>query len=713
MSRRIRRSSIDALLERINLIDVVSQSVQLRRSGARSMGKCPFHEDSSPSFLVDEKHYHCFGCKAHGNVIDFEMNRTGGGFVETVEALADRHNFSLEYENEGKVSEKERAISEERRTLAHILQEVNRAYSKYIWTADGAEALRYLKERGFSDESIRNWEIGLAPSGSVLVKMAEQRGWATQHLELAGLLKRRDGDGQLYDFFRDRVIIPIRDDRGSPIAFGGRVFREQVNPKRAAPKYLNSPETPLFQKSKTLFNLNRARTSIVQSGYAIVVEGYMDCLALSRVGINNVVAVLGTALTPDHLRKLGRLTKRVVLCFDSDAAGREAARRSFEIGFPLNLVELQYASVPSGKDPDEFLKEKGVDAFMRVIDRAVSLASWVGDLYLAQAGSREAQVRKIKADYVSVVLQNPDAAVREITLQSIAVALGLSSVQTLTSGVEKPQQRRSTSSALEQFAGADTNQETSSEGSGPEPTSERNKPTEQQDPPLFGVSCAEEVNLLIAFAHSRFSHFPPRLQNVLQGSQSEDVMDEVVLAQLLTQGLSPTVSRCILQWSEVLMKQESEQALADAPIGEASVDHTLHQLKALSILDPEILLEAGLESWVRGVLEPTLMGAMTPTLRNSSDLCDPVNLPFVRMVVRDTGASRARNSLGSLLSRILAVLEIGYLDRKIDQTNREIKIIERDGGEVSSERENLSVVLRKLASERGRRHQKFLQRIVT
>jgi len=713
MSRRIRRSSIDALLERINLIDVVSLSVQLRRSGARSMGKCPFHEDSSPSFLVDEKHYHCFGCKAHGNVIDFEMNRTGGGFVETVEALADRHNFSLEYENEGKESEKERAISEERRTLAHILQEVNRAYSKYIWTADGAEALRYLKERGFSDESIRNWEIGLAPSGSVLVKMAEQRGWATQHLELAGLLKRRDGDGQLYDFFRDRVIIPIRDDRGSPIAFGGRVFREQVNPKRAAPKYLNSPETPVFQKSKTLFNLNRARTSIVQSGYAIVVEGYMDCLALSRVGINNVVAVLGTALTPDHLRKLGRLTKRVVLCFDSDAAGREAARRSFEIGFPLNLVELQYASVPSGKDPDEFLKEKGVDAFMRVIDRAVSLASWVGDLYLAQAGSREAQVRKIKADYVSIVLQNPDAAVREITLQSIAVALGLSSVQTLTSGVEKPQQRRSTSSALEQFAGADTNQETSSEGSGPEPTSERNKSTEQQDALLFGVSCAEEVNLLIAFAHSRFSQFPLRLQNVLQGSQSEDVMDEVVLAQLLTQGLSPAVSRCILQWSEVLMKQESEQALADAPIGEASVDHTLHQLKALSILDPEILLEAGLESWVRGVLEPTLMGAMTPTLRNSSDLCDPVNLPFVRMVVRDTGASRARNSLGSLLSRILAVLEIGYLDRKIDQTNREIKIIERDGGEVSSERENLSVVLRKLASERGRRHQKFLQRIVT
>jgi DNA primase len=713
MSRRIRRSSIDALLERINLIDVVGLSVQLRRSGARSMGKCPFHEDSSPSFLVDEKHYHCFGCKAHGNVIDFEMNRTGGGFVETVEALADRHSFSLDYENDGRESEKDRQATEERRTLTHILQEVNRAYAKYIWTPDGLEALNYLRERGFSDESIRDWEIGLAPTGSVLVKMAEQRGWATQQLELAGLLKRREADGQLYDFFRDRVIIPIRDDRGSPIAFGGRIFKEQVNQKRSAPKYLNSPETPVFQKSKTLFNLNRARTSIVQSGYAIVVEGYMDCLALSRAGINNVVAVLGTALTPEHLRKLGRLTKRVVLCFDSDAAGREAARRSFEVGFPLNLVELQYASVPSGKDPDEFVKEKGVEAFTLVIERAVSLASWVGDLYMAQAGSREAQVRKIKADYVNVVLQNPDAAVREITLQSIASALGLSSVQTLIAGVGKPQQRRVHVAGYEPTSGSqDFGQENKVQSAG-EQAALQIGAAERRDDAIFEVNSPEEVNLLIAFAHSRFSQFPPRLQNVLRGSQSEDVMDEVVLAQLLTQGLSPAVSRCILDWSETLMKMESEQTLADVALGLASVHANLHQLKALSVLDPELLLESGLESWVRGVLEPTLTGGMKPTLRNPNDLCDPANLPFVRMVVRDTGVSRARNSLGSLLSRVLAVLEIEYLDQKISKTNQDIKATESMSGDAGSARENLSVVLRKLASERGRRHQKFLQRVVT
>lgn len=712
MSRRIRRTSIDSLLERINLIDVVSLTVQLRRSGARSMGKCPFHEDSSPSFLVDEKHYHCFGCKAHGNAIDFEMNRTGAGFVEAVELLANRHNFVLEYESDGRESEKDRQQAEERRTLMHILQEVNRAYAKYIWTSEGSEALNYLRARGFTDENIRNWEIGLAPASSVLGKMAEKRGWPSQQLELAGLLKRRDTDERSYDFFRDRIIIPIRDDKGSPIAFGGRIFREQAAVKKSAPKYLNSPETPLFQKSRTLFNLHRARTSIVQAGYAIVVEGYMDCLALARVGINNVVAVLGTALTPEHMRKLGRLTKRVVLCFDSDAAGREAARRSFEVGFPLNLVEMQYASVPSGKDPDEFVKEKGVDAFSLVIERAVSLASWVGDLYLAQAPSREAQVRKIKSEYVPIVLQNPDAAVREITLQSVAVALGLSSVQTLISGVEKQQTRRggmSTSdmpsavqaSVNEMELGVDrqhVRQESGVDSDGVSP---------------FEVSSAEEVSLLIAFAHARFSQLPQRLQNVLQGAQSEEVMDEVVLAQLLTQGLSPVVSKCLLDWSEVLLKHEADQPLTDYPIALVAGNDYLLKLRALSSLDPELLLETGLEAWVRGVLEPTLTGGLKPTLRSPQNLCDPSNLPFVRMVVRDAGVLRARNSLGNMLSRVLATLEIGYLDRKIDQTNQDIKAIEQGGGSSESEREALGIILRKLASERGRRHQKFLQRVVT
>jgi hypothetical protein len=365
-----------------------------------------------------------------------------------------------------------------------------------------------------------------------------------------------------------------------------------------------------------------------------------------------------------------------------------------------------------GKDPDEFVKEKGVDAFMLVIERAVSLANWVGDMYLAQAGSREAQVRKIKADFVPIVLQNSDEAVREITLQSIALALGLSSVHTLISGVEKPHQRRVSAVRAEQLSGTEWSRDVEGQSTAAQEDSQ-NDISQPKGAVLLEVGSAEEVNLLIAFAHSRFSQFPPRLRNVLQGSQSEDVMDEVVLAQLLTQGLSPAVSGCLLEWSETMMKQDSEQSLADAQISASSVGKNLHQLKALSVLDPELLLESGLESWVRGVLEPALTDGMKPTLRNPNDLCDPVNLPFVRMVVRDTGVSRARNSLGSLLSRVLAILEINYLDKKIDKTNQDIKAIERGGGDESSERTNLGVVLRKLASERGRRHQKFLQRIVT
>lgn len=710
MSRRIRRSSIDALLERINLIDVVSASVQLRRSGARSMGKCPFHEDSSPSFLVDEKHYHCFGCKAHGNAIDFEMNRTGNGFVDAVESLASRQNFILEYENDRQETEKERQAADERRTLTHILQEVTQAYAKYIWSADGAVALNYLRHRGFSDENIKNWDLGLAPAASVLVQMAEKRGWPLQQLELAGLLKRRDADDRPYDFFRDRIIIPIRDDKGHPVAFGGRIFREPGPQKKAAPKYLNSPETPLFQKSKTLFNIHRARTSIVQAGFAIVVEGYMDCLALNRAGLNNVVAVLGTALTVEHLRKLGRLTKRVVLCFDSDSAGREAARRSFEVGFPLNLVELQFASVPSGKDPDEFIKERGIDAFKLVLERAVPLASWVGDFYLSQSISREAQVRKIKSDYVPVILLNPDAAVREVTLQSVALALGLSSIQSLVSGVEKPTVRRTASLSSDSLpvpvdSGGDLREGGESLGVPREEGTELD--VSRVD---ASVQSAEEVTLLIAFANARFSQLPQRLQNVLQGVQSSEAMDEVVLAQLLTTGLSPMVSRCVLDGSELLLQSEADLPLTDHPRTTSSRNEHVSQLKALALLDPELLLETGLESWVRGVLEPTLMEGMKPTLRNPKNLLDPMNLPFVRMVVRDVGVSRAKNSLGSLLSRILALLEVQFLDQKIYKTNQDIKLLQQGDQAAHAERDSLNLVLRKLASERGRRYQKYLQR---
>lgn len=710
MTRRIRRSSIDGLLERINLIDVVGQTVQLRRSGSRSMGKCPFHEDSSPSFLVDERHYHCFGCKAHGNVIDFEMNRTGSAFVEAVESLANRHNYSLDYEDSGRESEQDRALLEERRSLSHIMSEVSQSYSKYIWTKDGAAALNYLRERGFSDNHIRDWEIGLAPAQSVLEKMAQKRGWPVSQLELAGLLKKRASGDEWYDFFRDRVIIPIRDDKGNPVAFGGRIFLPTPQGRTPPPKYLNSPETPLFQKSKTLFNLNRARTAIVQSGFVVVVEGYMDCLALARAGVINVVAVLGTALTADHLKKLARLTKRVIVCFDSDGAGREAAKRSFDIGFPLNLVELQYASVPSGKDPDDFVRQHGVDAFKALLDRALPLSSWVCDFYLAQCNSREAQVRKIKTEFVPVVLKNPDAAVREIALQGAALALGLSSVAALISGVNAQPIRSMESSSSESSKAQQSSNAARMAIQGPAiSTVVEDSPSEQQ-PLAFPVSSSDEANFLLAFSYAPLSVWPERLTHVFQGRHSEEPMDEIVLAQLLSEGMSAQVSQLLLSWSEIQLSSAQNLALVDFAAKEIPNVAMLPQIRALATLNPEELLEAGLESWVRGVLEPGTGRLVKPQLRRVEDLFDHANLPFVRMVIRDISVSRSKNGLSGLLSRLLANLEMSYLDDQIDQTNRDLRKIESLGQTHSEPWEAQNLRLRKLAAERLRRLQKFLQR---
>lgn len=713
---RIRRTSIDALLERINLIDLVSATVTLRRSGARSMGKCPFHEDSSPSFLVDDKHYHCFGCKAHGNAIDFEMNRTGSGFVDAVESLAGKFNFVLEYEGNSKESEQERAAAQERAQLGHIMGEVTRAYARYLWTEPGVTALAYLQERGFTEQNIKDWELGLAPASSVLMKMAEQRGWSTSQLEAVGLIKKRENSSEFYDFFRDRVMIPIRDDKGQPIALGGRIFKRPLEGRSPPPKYLNSPETPLFQKAKTLFNLNRARTAIVQMGSVVVVEGYMDCLALATAGIPNVVAVLGTALTPEHLKKLARLTKRVVLCFDSDGAGREAARRTFELGFPMNLVELQCISVPSGKDPDEFVKEKGIEAFKLLLERAMPLALWVCDFHLAQGGSREAQVRKIKSDFVPVVMKNPDPAVREVTLESAAVALGLSSVAALTSGVSPSPAWRNETRMMESRPQSSPSASNHGGDVGSSSTGQNQRQSKEavsldhNDQSDLAVASAEEATLLIAFAHAKFSLFPERLQNVLRGQRSEEPMDELILARLIADGLSQRVSEVMLSWMDSQIQKENDVALVDLSARALPAYSLLIQIRALATLDPENLLESGLETWVRGVLETALAGQVKPQLRNPANLFDPVNLPFVRMTVRDIGVSRSRNGLTALLSRLLAILEVSWLDSEIDSTNRNLR---RDAAVNELDEEGRNLLhdrLKNLTKERLRRTQKFLVR---
>ncbi|NBO38361.1 DNA primase [bacterium] len=711
----IRRSSIDALRERINLVDVVQQTVQLRRSGSKFMGKCPFHADSTPSFLVDEKHFKCFGCQVHGDVFKFEQDRSGSSFQDAVESLAGRYNFILEYENNGQESDQERALREEKRSVIHVVTEVTRAYSKYLWTNEGAEALDYMRKRGFSDENLKDWEIGLAPTHNVLLKMAEKRGWDLRLLESAGLLKKREDRDEWFDFFRDRIMIPIRDDKGNPIAFGGRIFKPTPEGREPLAKYKNSPATALFHKSKVLFNLSRAQKAIVQAGFVVVVEGYMDCLALACAGIPNVVAVLGVALSVDHLRKLSRFTKRVVLCFDSDKAGRKAALDAFEIGFPLNLVELEFVSVPTGKDPDEFIRLNGIGAFKGLLDRAVPLASWVSDLYLALGNSREANVRKIKSDFVPIVMKNPDPAVREVTLSSVASALGLSSFTSLTAGIQAHLGRLMESS---RFAGESTRQLSGqgidSKERSPVNEVDNEKHLEANDQQaLFLVSSGEEATFFLACAHAPFSILPDRLQRVLRGEQSDQPMDEIVLAQLLSDGFSPVLRAAFLAWWEFQLQHEHvhEAALVDLQSGLVPTDSGIPQMRALASLDPEALLDSGLESWVRGVLEPGLGASLRPQLRKPENLLDPSNLPFVRMIVKDIRVSRARSNLSALLGRVLAQIEISHLDSEIDKTTRNIRSISAGIETPELELADLQIRLRRLSDERLRRHQKFMVRL--
>jgi DNA primase catalytic core len=705
---RIRESSIEALRERINLIEVVSTSVSLKRSGSRYMGKCPFHADSSPSFLVDDKHYHCFGCQAHGDAIAFEMNRTGCTFPEAIETLARRFNFSLDYESDSNESESDRKAREQKKTLVHVMAEVGRAYAQYLWSAEGKDARDYLKKRGFSDEHLKEWDVGLAPNASVLKRMAEVRGWETSILFSAGLIRQRENSNESFDFFRDRIMIPIRDDKGQCVAFGGRIYRDAPAGRNLGPKYLNSPETLLFQKSKTLFNYHRARNAIVQAGSVIVVEGYMDCLALARAGVQNVVAVLGTALTAEHVKKLARLTKRVVLCFDSDNAGRDAARKAFEVGFPLNLVELQFVSVPSGKDPDDYIRENGVVAFESLLSKAIPLSNWLCDFLLSQCNTREAQLRRIKSDFVPVVMKNPDPAVREITLDVATNALGLSNSNVLTSGF-----RSSHSSKIgPQSASSVASEREESPKLVVDSTSHLdNRRVEDASASIqLAFSSTEEAIFFLTLAHAQFELLPDRLKNVLKGEQSQDPMDEIVLAQMLAAESHGALCRGILELGECLLQADADVALVEMNAERVLTHSGLLRWRALASLDPERLLEAGLEHWVRGVLEPNETQGLAPKLRNLENLFDSANLAFVRMVVRDAKVSRARSKLTSMLSRMLSNIEISYLDSAIEKTTRDLRHTEKLPIPEQDEVAALQARLRKLSAERVRRYRKFISR---
>ncbi len=367
-------SFIQELIARADVVEIVGRYVQLKKAGANFMGLCPFHGEKSPSFSVSptKQFYHCFGCGAHGNAIGFLMEHAGMGFVEAVHDLAGEYGLQVP-EDDASPEERARAAGQRQKqaTLSDVLEKAGEAYRKHLRQSPGA--IDYLKGRGVSGEVARQFGIGYAPAGwRTLASVFPD--YDDPLLAESGLVIVGEGDdGKRYDRFRDRVMFPIRNVKGECIGFGGRVLGDEK------PKYLNSPETPVFSKGRELYGLYEARAAFRDKGYALVTEGYMDVVALAQLGFPNTVATLGTACTPEHVQKLFRFTDSVVFSFDGDAAGRRAARKALDGALPYatDVRSVKFLFLPAEHDPDSFIRAFGAEAFARFVNEATPLSRFM------------------------------------------------------------------------------------------------------------------------------------------------------------------------------------------------------------------------------------------------------------------------------------------------------------------------------------------------
>ncbi|SFC10088.1 DNA primase [Polaromonas sp. OV174] len=373
-------SFIQELLARTDIVDVVGRHVQLKKGGANFMGLCPFHGEKSPSFSVSpaKQFYHCFGCGASGDAIKFLTEHAGMTFIEAVKDLSQQYGLQVP---EDDVSPQDRAkaaqMREQQATLTSVLEKAGLAYIRNLRNSE--RAIDYFKRRGVSGEVAKTFGLGYAPEGwrslaSVFPDYNDPL-LVESGLVITGEAGEENaaGEAKRYDRFRDRVMFPIRNVKGECIGFGGRVLGDEK------PKYLNSPETPVFSKGRELYGLFEARTALREHGYALVTEGYMDVVALAQLGFANAVATLGTACTAEHVQKLFRFTDSVVFSFDGDNAGRRAARKALDAALPFasDVRTVKFLFLPAEHDPDSYIREHGKEGFAAYVSKAVPLSKFM------------------------------------------------------------------------------------------------------------------------------------------------------------------------------------------------------------------------------------------------------------------------------------------------------------------------------------------------
>ncbi|AMM93901.1 DNA primase [Peribacillus simplex] len=356
---RIEDEKINQIREAVDIVDLIGEYVQLKKQGRNYFGLCPFHGENSPSFSVsaEKQIFHCFGCGAGGNIFTFLMDIEGYNFVESAKVLAEKGNVPLDVEINKDSKRSNMPAGSQQMVEAHDL--LRKFYHHLLVnTKEGQDALEYLLKRGFTEETIEKFQIGYSlDSWDFVSKFLLKRGFPAEYMEQAGLIIYREKDESYFDRFRNRVMFPIMDHQGNTIAFSGRAMGDDE------PKYLNSPETPIFNKSKTLYNFHHARPHIRKKEQVVIFEGFADCISAVRAGVENSVATMGTALTEQHIQLLKRNTDQILICYDSDSAGLNAANRA------VNMLQdhdfsVKVAHMPDNLDPDDYIKEFGEKSFV-------------------------------------------------------------------------------------------------------------------------------------------------------------------------------------------------------------------------------------------------------------------------------------------------------------------------------------------------------------
>ena len=418
---------ISQIKERVDIADVVSGHVTLSKTGQNFKGLCPFHHEKTPSFTVSQSKqiFYCFGCHEGGNVFAFLMKKEGMTFPEAVRELVRRAGVAIPVGSDSRLSQE----SGVRERLVKLNESAAAWFHRNLLDPHlGKEAMTYLTGRGIARETVEAFGLGLSlPAWDGLIKSLTKEGYQPEELASAGLIKRKDQSNSrqqdaagYYDQFRDRVMFPIRDLRKQVIGFGGRVLGDGM------PKYLNSPDTPLFSKGRLLYGLERARDAAARMATLIIVEGYFDHIALHQAGIQHVAATLGTALTPDHIEMIRRFVTNVVLLFDPDPAGVRAALRTLDL-FSGSGIGVRVVSLPEGDDPDTFVRKHGAEFFLQLQERAPSLLDFAVEQSLQRAGSGTVEDRIRSVDEILRILQKTEHRIeKEECLRRVAERLGIS-----------------------------------------------------------------------------------------------------------------------------------------------------------------------------------------------------------------------------------------------------------------------------------------------